>query len=167
MARGGAGNDSVVADAGQLDILDGFEAVDRTPNVTPPPVVTPPPAGSSTRPVTIRRGTVKVKRGTASIKVSCPASSAGNCTGSLAVRTANRVKLAGLKAALRLGSARYDIAAGASRTLKVKLAKGSRRLADDKGRLKVLAVASTGPAGKIARSSRRLTLTLGTATKRS
>ena len=57
VARGGAGNDSVVADAGQLDILDGFETVDRTPNVTPPPVDT------STRPVTIRGGTVKVKQG--------------------------------------------------------------------------------------------------------
>ena len=31
VARGGAGNDSVVADAGLLDILDGFETVDRTP----------------------------------------------------------------------------------------------------------------------------------------
>jgi Ca2+-binding RTX toxin-like protein len=166
VARGGAGNDSVVADVGQLDILDGFEAVDRTPNATPPPVVTPPPVDTKTRPLSIRGGTVKVKRGTASIKVSCPAISPRNCTGSLAVRTANRVKLAGLKAALQLGSARYNIAPGASRTLKVKLAKGSQRIADSKGRLKVLAVASTGPSSQIAQSSRRLTLTLGTAARR-
>ena len=84
VARGGAGNDSAVADNGQLDILDSFEAVDRTPNVTPPPVDT------KTRPVTIRGGTVKVKKGTASIRVSCPAISPGNCTGSLALRTAKR-----------------------------------------------------------------------------
>jgi Ca2+-binding RTX toxin-like protein len=160
VARGGDGNDSAVADNGQLDILDGFEAVDRTPNATPPPVDT------STRPVTIRGGTVKAKRGTASIRVGCPAISPANCTGSLALRTAQRVKLAGLKVAVQLGSARYNIAPGASRTLKVKLAKGSRRLAGRKGRLKVLAVASTGPSGKIAQSSRRLTLALGTATKR-
>jgi Ca2+-binding RTX toxin-like protein len=172
VARGGAGNDSAVADQGQLDILDGFETVDRTPNATPPPVdtpppvVTPPPVDNSTRPVTIRGGTVKVKKGIASIKLSCPAISPANCTGSLAVRTAKRIKLAGLKVALQLGSARYNIAPRASRTLKVRLAKGSRRLADNKGRLKVLAVASTGPSGKIARSSRRLTLALGTATKR-
>ena len=144
VARGGAGNDSVVADAGQLDILDGFETVDRTPNATPPPVDT------RTRPVTIRGGTVKVKKGTASIKLSCPAISPGNCTGSLAVRTAQRVKLAGLKVTLQLGSARYNIAPGASKTLKVKLAKGSQRLAGRNGRLKVLAVASTGRSGKIA-----------------
>ena len=161
VARGGAGNDSVVADAGQLDILDGFEAVDRTPNATPPPVDT------RTRPVTIRGGTVKVKKGTASFKLSCPAISPGNCTGSLAVRTAQRVKLAGLKVTLQLGSARYTIAPGSSKTLKVKLAKGSQRLAGSNGRLRVLAVASTGRSGKIAQSSRRLTLTLGTATKRS
>jgi Ca2+-binding RTX toxin-like protein len=160
VARGGAGNDSAVADNGQLDILDGFEAVDRTPNVTPPPVDT------RTRPVTIRGGTVKVKRGTASIKLSCPAISPGNCAGSLAVRTAKRVKLAGIKVTLQLGSARYSIAPGASRTLKVKVAKGSRRVADNKGRLKVLAVASTGRSGNIAQSSQRLTLALGTATNR-
>src|SRR5215208_5875950 len=110
VARGGVGNDSVVADAGQLDILDGFETVDRTPNVTPPPVDT------KTRPLTIRRGAVKVKKGTASIKVSCPAISAGNCTGSLTVRTAKRVKLAGFKVTVQLASARYTIAPGASKT---------------------------------------------------
>jgi hypothetical protein len=117
--------------------------------------------------VTIRGGTVKVSKGerTASIKVSCPAISPGNCTGSLAVRTAKGVKLAGLKVVLRLGSARYDIAPGASRTLKVKLVSGIQRVADSKGRLKVLAVASTGRSGKIAQSSQRLTLALGTATK--
>ena len=47
----------------------------------------------------------------------------------------------------------------------MKLAKGSQRLADRKGRLKVRAVASTGASGKIAQSSRRLTLALGQAAK--
>ena len=108
--------------------------------------------------MTIRAGTVKVKRGIASIKVSCPATSRGNCTGSLSVRTAKGVKLAGRKVAVTLGSARYNIGAGASTTLNVRLAKGSKRLADRTGHLKVLAVASTG-------GSRRLTLALGTSRK--
>jgi Ca2+-binding RTX toxin-like protein len=167
VARGGAGNDSVVADNGQLDILDGFEAVDRTPNETPPPVVTPPPVDTRTRPVTIGSGAVKVNKGTASFRLSCPAISPGNCTGSLAVRTAQRVKLAGLNVTIRLGSARYTIAPGRSKTVKVKLAKGSQRLAGRNRRLRVLAIASTGRSGNIAQSSRRLTLTLGTAAKRS
>jgi Ca2+-binding RTX toxin-like protein len=155
LARGGAGTDSVVADAGQLDVLDGFEAIDRTPNATPPPLLDHP-----TPPVTIRGGTVKVKRGIASIRVSAPATAPGNSTGSLTVRTAKAVKLAGLKVTLQLGSARYNIAPGASQTLKVKLAKGSQRLAGRNGRLKALAIATTGADGKIASSSQRLTLAL-------
>jgi Ca2+-binding RTX toxin-like protein len=162
LARGGAGNDAVVADNGQTDILDGFETVDRTPGAGPPPVV--PPVDTSTHPVTIRGGTVKVRRGIASIKVSCPAISSGNCTGSLAVRTAKAVRLAGLKVTLELGRARYEMAPGASRTLRVKLAKGTGKLADRKGRLKVRALATTGPSGNNAQSSRRITLALGRAT---
>ena len=152
LARGGAGNDSVVADVGQLDVLDGFEAVDRTPNATPGPVNT------ATQPVTIGAGKVKVKRGVALIKVSAPAGASGNSTGTLTVRTAKAVRLAGLKVTLQLGSKRYNITPGASKTLKVKLAKGSQRLAGRNGRLKVLALAATGPSGQIAESSRRLTL---------
>jgi Ca2+-binding RTX toxin-like protein len=159
LARGGAGNDAVVADVGQLDVLDGFEAIDRTPNVTPPPVLDHP-----TPPVKIHGGTVKVKRGIASIRVSAPATAPGNSTGSLTVRTAKAVRLAGLKVTLQLGSARYDIAPGASKTLRVKLARGSQRLAAGNGRLKALAVASTGASGRIAQSSQRLTLALRAAT---
>jgi Ca2+-binding RTX toxin-like protein len=160
IARGGAGNDSAVADNGQTDILDGFEAVDRTPNATPPPALDRP-----TPPVTIRGGTVKVKRGMALIKVTAPAGASGNSTGSLAVRTAKAVRLAGLKVTLELGRARYDISPGASKTLRVKLAKGTGTLADRKGRLRVRALATTGPSGNSAQSSRRITLALGRATQ--
>ena len=47
----------------------------------------------------------------------------------------------------------------------MKLVKGSKSLADRHGRIKVRAVASTGPAGKIALSSRRLTLAVGTVSR--
>jgi hypothetical protein len=47
----------------------------------------------------------------------------------------------------------------------VKLVKGSQRIADRDGRIKVRAVASTGPAGKIALSSRHLTLAVGTVSR--
>ena len=118
LARGGDGNDSVVADVGQLDILDGFEAVDRTPNATPP---RREPHATGHHP----GGKVKVKRGVASIKVTAPAGASGNSTGTLTVRTAKAVRLAGLKVTLQLGSARYNIAPGVSKTLKVKLAKAA------------------------------------------
>jgi RTX calcium-binding nonapeptide repeat (4 copies) len=163
LARGGDGDDSVVADPGNLDILDGFETVDRTPNVTAPPIGTPPPV--RVLPVTIRGGTVKVRMGRAKLHLSAPVSSLGNSVGSLTLRTAKRIELGGLKAVVQLGSARYDLAPGASTTLSVRLAKGSQRFANRKRRLRVLAVASTGPSGTIVQSSRRLTLALGKATK--
>jgi Ca2+-binding RTX toxin-like protein len=129
VARGGDGTDSVVADRKGVDILDGFESVQLS---KPPKVI-------------IKGGTVKVSKGIASIRLTCPAMSAGKCTGSLVLRSA--------KGAKRLASARYAIAPGHSKTLKVKLPKGSQRLADRKGHLKVLAVASNG-------ASRHLTLAL-------
>jgi Ca2+-binding RTX toxin-like protein len=160
VALGGAGTDSAVSDPGNLDILDGFESVDRTPGAGPPPVV--PPVDTSTRPVTIRGGTVRVSRGSAPIRVSCPSAAPVNCTGSLVLRTAGRVRLAGVSAVVELGSRRYDLAPGASRTLRVRLANGTRRLARRNRRLAVRAVASTGAADRIAESTRRLTLVLGT-----
>ncbi|HET7048217.1 MAG TPA: calcium-binding protein [Solirubrobacteraceae bacterium] len=160
LAVGGDGNDSVIADTANLDILDGFETIDRTQ------VITPPPVDKATRPVTIKGGTVKVTKGTAPIRVSCPAVSPDNCTGSLRLLTAQGVRLAGHNVVVQLGSARYNLAPGISTTVRVKLARGSRNLASRKGHLKVVAVASTGPSGKIATSSRHLTLALGTATKR-
>ena len=116
----------------------------------------------------IAGGTVKVSKWarTAAIKVNCPADSPGNCTGSLTLRTAHRVHVAGLSVILELGSARYDLAPGTSATLKVKLGRGVERLADRKGRIKVLAIASTGASGKIASTTRGLTLALGHAARK-
>jgi Ca2+-binding RTX toxin-like protein len=161
VARGDNGTDSVIADTPDLDILDGFESVDRT-QVDPPA-----PVDNATRPVKIAGGTVKVSRSAriAAIKVSCPADSPGNCTGSLILRTAHHVHVAGLSAIFELGSARYDVAPGATQTLKLKLPKGTERLADRKGHLKALVIASTGSSGSIASTTQGLTLALGTAKK--
>jgi len=48
----------------------------------------------------------------------------------------------------------------------VRLISGIRSLADRKGNIKVLAVATTGASGKAASSSRHLTLALGAAPKK-
>jgi Ca2+-binding RTX toxin-like protein len=177
VARGGDGNDSATADRAELDTLDGFENVDRTPGASPGPANRPGPgntapadtpaaADTSTRPVTIAGGIIKVRRNTAAIKISCPAASASNCTGSLALRTAKAAKLAGLKAILRLGNARYDLAPGTTKAVKIKLANGTKRLANTKRRLAVRAVATTGARSQTATSTRRLTLAIPTATKK-
>jgi Ca2+-binding RTX toxin-like protein len=162
VARGGDGNDSVVADTPDLDILDGFETVDRTQ------VVTPPPVDNSTRPVTIRGGTVTAARNNGSVRVavSCPAASPVHCIGSLVLDTAQPVKVGGLKAVVQLGSARYDVAPGVSTSVNVKLASGIARLADKKGRIAIRAIASTGASGRTATSSQRVTLVLHVAKQR-
>jgi hypothetical protein len=72
--------------------------------------------------------------GARAIRLSCPADSSANRIGSLAVRTAMDVDLDGLKVVVQLGSARLNIAPGAPKPLRVKLAKGSRRLARGKAR---------------------------------
>jgi Ca2+-binding RTX toxin-like protein len=128
VARGGDGNDSVVADRKGVDIVDGFESVQRAK-----------PAR-----VAIKGGTVKVRGGSASIRLSCPPMSSEKCTGSLVVRTAKGA---------RLGGTHFAIAPGQSKTVRVRLPKSSRHLADGKGHLKVVAVASNG-------ASRHLTLAL-------
>jgi Ca2+-binding RTX toxin-like protein len=166
LARGGAGSDTVIADPG-LDILDGFETVHAPPVTTPPvdsglpavlappPALTPRPTGPSTLAVTIGRGTVKVSRRTrtASLALSCPAAARAHCAGSLALRTAKAVTLAGRTRVLELGHARYDLRPGGSATVKLKLAAIATRVADRSGRINVLATASTG-------SAQRLTLAL-------
>jgi hypothetical protein len=143
-----------VADTPDLDTLDGFETIDR------PQVVVPPQVDNTTRAVTIAGGTVRVKGGRAQVKVSCPSGSAHNCTGSISLLTAHAVRFKGVKAVLQLGSVRFNLAPGASSTVTVKLARGVERLADRRGHLKVVAVASTGNSGGIASSSQRATLAL-------
>jgi hypothetical protein len=190
LAFGGPGDDVVIADAG-LDILDGFETVNGAPVITPPPPVvvvppadepappppapivdpppqflTPPESDGPPRRVSIGGGTLAVRASTAALRLSCPATSAGNCTGSLVLRTARRVKVGRRTAVLELARARYNLAPGTSRTLKLKLAKTTKRAADRRGRLSVIAIASTATAGSAAQSSRRLTLALGASARR-
>ena len=159
LARGGDGNDSVVADAGQVDILDGFETIDRTPNVTPPPV------DNRTQPVAIMGGVVKVKNAHCLDQAHVPRRNVRQLHRLAGVAHRRACQAGRGKAVLQLGNARYTIAPGAAKTVKVKLVKGSKSLANHNGRIKVRAVASTGPAGKIAVSSRRLTLAVGTVSR--
>jgi Ca2+-binding RTX toxin-like protein len=125
-AKGGAGNDSAVADAATIDAVADVESVNR-PAADPGPG-TPPalPAGVAALPKT-----AKVSKGVASIKVSCPAGTAG-CSGSLALFSTKTIKAGKLKAKLELGRKSFAIGAGQSATVKVKLASGTAKLAKKK-----------------------------------
>jgi hypothetical protein len=151
LALGGPGNDSVIADTPNLDILDGFETIDRR-HVAGPAQVGPPPVALP-QPVTIAGGTLKVRNGRTTIKISCPAGSSGNCTGTLSLGATGRVASGRTPAALELGSTRFTVAPGATKQVTVKLAKRTARLADRHGHVRVIVTATTSGNGSSSRSA--------------
>jgi Ca2+-binding RTX toxin-like protein len=129
LLRGGAGTDSGVADATTVDHADSVESLDATPPAVAPAI----------NPAAIRIGALR-RNGRLRVTVSCPAGGAG-CKGTLEVFTRRPVRIKGARVIARLGSARYDLEAGASRTLSVKLVKRAERLADRRRRLRVRVMA--------------------------
>jgi hypothetical protein len=94
-----------------------------------PPLLPPPFAG-----VSIAKQRVKVSRkGVAKVKVACPADASGTCAGTLTLTAKLRKKR------VKIGSRRFDIAAGNTGRVAVKLSKGSRAALRKKGRLTALA----------------------------
>ncbi|WP_169542283.1 calcium-binding protein [Solirubrobacter soli] len=122
LVTGGPGTDSATVDAGDAVGAD-VENVDRAAAPQPLPA---PAAGALTLPKT-----AKVSKGVAQIKVSCPAGTAG-CAGSIALFSAKTIKVGALRAKLELGRASFNVAAGQSKTVKIKLAPGTAKLAKKK-----------------------------------
>jgi Ca2+-binding RTX toxin-like protein len=163
---GGDGDDTIATRDGKVDFIVGGAGTDRAlvesidavagdvENVesvggTPAPVPVPTPsAGAASLPKT-----AKVSKGVASIKLSCPAGTAG-CKGSVALFTAKTIRVGKLKAKLELGRASYTVGAGQSKTIKVKLASGASKLA----RKKKLAVTARVVSGGAGEKSSKLTL---------
>jgi Ca2+-binding RTX toxin-like protein len=154
LARGGAGTDSAQAD--REDVLTDVENAD---------VPAAPPAadtqGTAAR-VLNKRITSKLKQGvyTAKIRVSCPASEAGGCTGVLVLQTARTVNLGGTRFHAVIASKRYTLAQGQTKTLKVKLPKGVRALSR-RGTLSLNAITTNRDvAGNLAQRTSRLAIRL-------
>jgi virginiamycin B lyase len=80
----------------------------------------------------IARQTVTVKKNVAAVKVECPAAATAGCKGTLAL----------LSGKVKVGSARYSLAAGKRGVVKVKLAKAARKLIARKRKLKATATAT-------------------------
>ena len=124
--RGGPGADSATVDAIDAVAAD-VETVDR-------PQVQPPKPGAPK--VTLG---VNVSRNVAGVKLACPAG-VSECKGTVTLRTAKgRVKT--------LGKANYSLKAGETKTLKIKLAKNTAKLAKSKKlTVKARVTSSAGPA---------------------
>ncbi|HEX6666530.1 MAG TPA: hypothetical protein VF081_08050 [Solirubrobacterales bacterium] len=89
----------------------------------------------------------------ATVPVACPAAEAGGCRTTVTVETAKAVRLGSRKAILRLGSAKLDLAPGATAMAKVRLDRRAAALLE-RGKLPVrVRIASTDAAGNAAASS--------------
>jgi hypothetical protein len=161
LVRGGAGNDTAVADA--ADVLDSVEIRDVLQGApAPPPIDTIDAKGTALR-VISSKITSKLTRGTytARVRVECPASEAGGCKGTLSLLTAKAVRIGGVKVQALLGSKGYTLAAGQRRTLSIKLPKGVGRLANRSRTLKLRAQSvSRDAAGNVATGASALSVKL-------
>ncbi len=154
LARGGEGTDNATAD--REDVLVDVETADVPP--APPAADT---TGTAAR-VTTKRVTSKLKRGvyTAKVRVSCPASEPGGCTGTLVLQTARTVSLGGTRFHAIVASKRFTLKSGQAQTLKVKLPKGARALSR-RGTLRLNAITTNrDAAGNLAQRSSRLAIKL-------
>jgi Ca2+-binding RTX toxin-like protein len=154
LARGGAGTDTAQTDQMGVDALDGIEKVDALP-------------GNATKATAVRVVTKNVKlerrKGggyIAKIKVSCPAAETDGCKGRLDLMTAGAVRLAGIKAPIVLGTAKYNLVAGQSKTLRVRVIGKLNRI-DRRGKVAARVHTVTKDAkGRAAEGSARMTLAL-------
>jgi Ca2+-binding RTX toxin-like protein len=155
VADGGAGNDLFSvrdnsptfvfggsgADTATVDVADSVagdvEAVDR-------PAVQPSPSAGVAKLVSA----AKVKKGAVSLKLSCPAGTTG-CKGSISLLTAKAFKLGKVKTQLSLGRATYSLSAGQTKTIKLKLASGTARLASKKKLATTARLSGTEKASKL------------------
>jgi RTX calcium-binding nonapeptide repeat (4 copies) len=89
----------------------------------------------------------------ATFPLACPAAEAGGCRTTVTLETAMAVRLGDRKAILRLGSAKLELAAGATVTARVRLNRRTATLLE-RGKLPVrIRIASTDAAGNAAASS--------------
>ncbi len=135
---GGSGADTATIDADDSVAAD-VEAVDR-PTVQPSPS---PSAG-----VAKLVSAAKVKKGVVSLKLSCPAGTSG-CQGSVSLQSAKAFKFGRVKAQLSLGRAAYSLKSGETKTIKLKLASGTARLAKKKKLAATVRVSGTDKASKL------------------
>jgi PKD repeat protein len=105
----------------------------------------PPPAFTGAK---IQRRSVALKRGVASIRLTCSASAAALCSGKLALtarvgaaelKRSARARGSGARTTVRLATARFSIPSGETERVRVKLSRPGRRLLEAHRRLKTTA----------------------------
>jgi Ca2+-binding RTX toxin-like protein len=133
---GGSGADTATVDTAD-SVAGDVEAVDR-----------PAVQASQSAGVAKLVSAAKVKKGVVSLKLSCPAGTTG-CKGSISLLTAKAFKLGKVKTQLSLGRANYSLTAGQTKTIKLKLASGTARLASKKKLATTARISGTEKASKL------------------
>jgi Ca2+-binding RTX toxin-like protein len=149
LARGGAG-----ADVATVDFVDAVAADVETVNRSK--------SGANALSLADKGKIKRNKSGKniAKLKLTCDASALEGCEGTLSLVTKSKVRIAGNRVHALLGSKKYDLAAGQTKALKVKLPGKVRKLAEN-GKLKVRAQAvSDDAAGNATTSSEKVSLKL-------
>ena len=147
LARGGAGTDTATVDA--IDAVGAdVEKVDR--------------AKSGVNALALRQN-AKVTRSktgkyTAKLVLKCDASALEGCKGTLSLLTAKTVKIGGVRVQALLTSAGYNLKAGATRNVTVKLPSVAKRLAKNRSlKVKAQAIAKNA-AGTVTTKTANVTL---------
>jgi methylglyoxal synthase len=120
-------------------------------NQTPPPPVIGAFSG-----VKIGGGTVSVKRGVATVKVTCPAKAQGACSGTLSLKLGRRA----------IGSKAFTIKPGRTANVHVRISRAANKRLAKRGKLKVTASATARDARGAAVKAPAKKLTLKPASKR-
>jgi Fungalysin metallopeptidase (M36) len=175
-ARRGLGAGATQGDP--LSVVDGTESFavpDAACSSPPPPSGLPPdpgPPGNGGPPADAAadiigpqmslsgRGLALDPRGRVTVQLACPAGEPGVCAGTLTITTARRVRAARRARRVKLGSARFRIAGGATREIAVKLSRSNQRLVRRLRRVRVnLDVSALDQAGNRATTRRAVWLT--------
>jgi Ca2+-binding RTX toxin-like protein len=148
---GGSGADMATVDAPDLDaVAADVETVNRP--------AAPPAAGGTANPPAAGAArlarTARVRRGVATVRVSCPAASSG-CRGTVTLFTTKARRSGRLRAALVLGRQSFRVNAGRSRTIRIRLAAGTRTLAKRKRLTVSTRIVSRGSVERTGRLSLR------------
>jgi hypothetical protein len=147
LARGGAGTDSATADFVDAVAAD-VEKVDR--------------AKSGANALTLRKN-AKVTRSktgkySARLVLTCDASALEGCKGRLSLLTAKSVKIGGVRVRPLLVSAKYDLKAGTTRGVTVKLPSVAKRLAKNRSLKVNVQAISKDAAGALTTRTANVTL---------
>ena len=158
LVRGGNGTDSAQTDQTTVDAISGVESLDALPSAGGQPADTKATAAV----VRTRRATIAIRRGRASTRLSiaCPAAEAGGCTGIVTLVSAKPVRIGSARVVAVLGSARYTLRAGQSKTLTIALPKGVKRLAVKRAIAARAQTVTRDAAGNVAVGSKAISLRL-------